>query len=122
MGNDPAAELIGIEILEVSETGCTATLTVTEDMCNRHGVCHGGLLFMLADVTMDYATNGDPASTSFAAHAEIDYLRPAHVGDVVTATGSTTDTWGRSSLLDCVVRTESAVLAHFRGRTRSVRR
>ena len=118
--NDPAIERTSIEIIEASDTQVVASLVVTEDMVNRHGVCHGGLIFMLADTTMDYLTNA-AEGTHFAAHAEIDYLRPAFPGQTLLATASMTDRWGRASLVDTVVlnQTTGETTAQFRGRTRS---
>ncbi len=117
---DPAVDRLGIEIVEAEPGRAVATMTVTEDMLNSHGVCHGGILFLLADTTMDYATNsGD--EMAFAAHAEIDYLRPAMVDDRIQATGEVQERWGRSTLLDAtIVHAESGVtIAQFRGRTRT---
>jgi acyl-CoA thioesterase len=118
--NDPAIERLGIELLEAAPGRAVAAMTVTEDMLNSHGVCHGGLLFLLADTTMDYATNsGD--EMAFAAHAEVDYLRPAMAGDRVIATGITRDRWGRTTLLDATIAhaETGVVIAQFRGRTRT---
>ena len=117
---DPAVEALAIELLEVEPGRAVAALTVTEEMCNSHGVCHGGILFLLADTTMDYATNSG-GEMAFAAHAEIDYARPAHVGDRIVATGITRERWGRTTLLDATLVNDEAgvAIAHFRGRTRT---
>lgn len=123
--HDPALELLGIEIEVVDGLG-TAKMVVTKDMLNSHGICHGGILFLLADAVMDYTTNhafyeGEDVPASFAAHAEVDYLRAAQFGDVLIATGSITHRWGRSNLLDAtiVAQTDDTPIAIFRGRTRS---
>ena len=117
---DPAVDRLGIEVVEAEPGRAVAQMTVTEEMLNSHGVCHGGLLFLLADTTMDYATNsGD--EMAFAAHAEIDYLRPAVVDDRVIATGTTRERWGRTTLLDAVIvhADTGDTIAQFRGRTRT---
>lgn len=117
---DPAIEQLGIELTEVSDERVVATMTAKADMANSHGVCHGGVLFLLADTTMDYLTNSAPG-THFAAHAEIDYLRPAFAGDELTATATVRERWGRATLVDCVVTKAGSddAIAHFRGRTRA---
>ena len=106
-----------------SEPGrATATMTVTADMVNRHGVCHGGIIFLLADAAMDYASNHEPDGIAYASHAEVDYAGPARIGDRLSATATASDRWGRTQLIDAVVTTgDGGVIAHFRGRTRTVR-
>jgi acyl-CoA thioesterase len=125
---DPAIESFGIAVnRDSNDPGSNetvnATLFVRPDMANRHGVCHGGVLFLLADTVMDYSTNASlgEGATSFAAHAEIDFVRAGMIGDTLTATGSVADTWGRTNLVDATITNQDgAVVAHFRGRTRTV--
>ena len=119
---DPAIEQFGITITRDGDD-VTATMTVTDEMCNSHGVCHGGLLFLLADAVMDYATNGplDDDSVAFAAHAEIDYVKAALMGDELTAISERVHGWGRTNLLDVmIINQRNEPIAHFRGRTRTV--
>lgn len=118
--SDPAIERLDIRVERATDEEAVARMTVTADMLNGHGVCHGGYLFLLADTTMDYATNSSGEGTAFAVHAEIDYLLPAHLGDELVATGTVRHRWGRSSLLDAEIlnHTTGLTIAHFRGRTR----
>ena len=100
-------------------------MTITDDDLNRHGIGHGGVVFLLADAVFERVTNADLPEdrVAFAAGASIDYLRPALPGDNVVATGSTTDTWGRTTLVDITVTNQNGeVLAYFRGQTRTVDR
>jgi len=123
--SDPALERLGISVGREPDGLVSATMTVAADMVNSHGVCHGGISFLLADAVMDYTTNGplDEGSVAFAAHAEVDYVRAAHVGDVLTATGQVADHWGRTNLVDVTVTNQrDEVVTHFRGRTRTVRK
>lgn len=124
-GTDSAAAGMGIEVVEVGDGRAIVAMTVTADMANGHGVCHGGVIFLLADTAMDHASNSGagPDAIAFAAHAEIDYVRPAGAGDHLTAEAVVVDQWGRTQLLDATVTNAvGEVVAHFRGRTRSVRR
>lgn len=119
---DPAVDRYGIKITRDGDD-VTATMTVTETMVNSHGVCHGGLLFLLADAVMDYTTNGplDDGSIAFAGHAEIDYAQAARIGDNLTAMGDRVDGWGRTNLIDVLITNQrDEPVAHFRGRTRTV--
>ena len=123
--SDPAIEHLGISIDTATDGSVSATITVAPHMLNSHGVCHGGIIFLLADAVMDYSTNGplDDDAVSFAAHAEVDYVRAGHEGDVLTARGRIADAWGRTSLVDVTVTNQrDEVVTHFRGRTRTVRR
>lgn len=120
---DPAGSLLGIELIHAGDGAARFEMTVRDDMLNSHGMCHGGIIFLLGDTVMDYATNtGNPLSV--AVHAEVDYLSPAHEGDPLIAEGRVHDTWGRSQLVDATITNEltGKTVAHFRGRTRQVTR
>jgi len=99
-------------------------MVVTGEMLNSHGVCHGGIIFLLADAVFDRVTNGAVAEdeTAFAANATIDFVRAGRVGDKLTATGAAKGRWGRTTLVDVTVRNETDVVAHFRGQTRTVKK
>ena len=54
---DKASRALGIKI-EIREVGsATAQMTVRDDMVNGFNVCHGGLLFALADTAFAFACN-----------------------------------------------------------------
>ena len=120
---DQALEGFGITVSDVGSGTATAQMLVAPHMANRHGVCHGGLLFLLADAAMDYATNdaaGDD-QVALAAHAEADFVKAANVGDTLTAVGTIAHSWGRSNLFDAVVSDQDGnTVVHFRGRTRTI--
>ena len=125
--NDPALELLGITV-ESSDETTSAYLTVQAQMLNSHGVCHGGVLFLLADAAMDYASNqalysSAEVEASFAANAEIDYFMPALLNDELVCTAKISHEWGRAKMLDAtIVRVSTGdTIAVFRGRTRSPR-
>ena len=120
---DPSGQLLGIELISAGDGSASFALTVRDDMVNGHGMCHGGIIFLLGDTVMDYATNtGKPLSV--AVHAEIDYVSPAHIGDRLVATGHVRDSWGRTRLVDATILNETTAktVAHFRGRTREIGR
>ena len=128
MNNDPsmyvddaASQALGITI-EVERPGhATATMTVRPDMVNGLGVCHGGLLFTLADTAMAFASNAHGEAT-FAVHAEIDWLLPTREGQVVVAVASEIAKPGRTAVHDVEITADGELVAIFRGRTRSVGR
>jgi acyl-CoA thioesterase len=100
--DDAAARAFGMSILDVAPGVATVEMTVTEQMTNGLDVCHGGVIFTLADTAMAYASNaGD--HWAFSTTATIEWLRPAHLGDVLTATSSTVARRGRNTIHDVVV-------------------
>ncbi|WP_010235815.1 MULTISPECIES: hydroxyphenylacetyl-CoA thioesterase PaaI [unclassified Pseudonocardia] len=117
---DHAARAAGVEIVDVGPGRAVATMTVSGEHANGHGVCHGGYLFLLADSAMAYACNAYGVS-ALATGADIAFLRPAATGDVLTAEAVERSLAGRSGLYDVTVRTgDGTVVAEFRGRTRLV--
>lgn len=120
VATDAAARSTGIGVSAVGPGSATATLTVAEQHVNGHGVCHGGVLFLLADTAMAHACNSYGTST-VASGADIAFLRPAALGDELTADAVERSLAGRSGLYDVSVRTaDGTVVAEFRGRTRQV--
>jgi acyl-CoA thioesterase len=61
-------------------------MTVVQASLNAHGNCHGGAIFTLADTALFYACNSRPHK-AVAAGCNIDFLRPAVLGDVLIASG-----------------------------------
>jgi len=122
--DDAASQMLGITV-DMDEPGrATATMTVRDDMVNGLGVCHGGLLFSLADTAMAFLSNTEVAEghAALAAHAEIDWLRPAVAGQSVVATAQAIARPGRTTVHDVEVHADGELIAVFRGRTRTVSR
>ena len=53
-------------------------------MTNGHGMCHGGFIFTLADSAFAFACNAYNQRT-VAQHCDVTFLRPARLGDRLTA-------------------------------------
>ncbi|MGZ6827735.1 MAG: hotdog fold thioesterase, partial [Mycobacteriales bacterium] len=73
--SNPVVEAAGIALSDVAPGRATATMTVRPDMANGHGGCHGGFLFLLADVAMEHACNAH--GPAVAAGADVQFLAPA---------------------------------------------
>jgi acyl-CoA thioesterase len=116
---DAASKALGIAI-DVREAGdAVARMTVRDDMVNGFGVCHGGLLFTLADTAFAFACNGYDDRT-FAAAAAIDFLRPALLGDELYALAREDHRSSKSGFYTVEVRNQrDEVVALFRGRSAS---
>jgi len=118
--DDAASKGLGMELIEVDYGHAVVTMMVRDDMVNGLDLCHGGLIFSLADSAMAFATNSYNQH-AVAVNAEIDWVRPARRGEVLTATASERHKAGRGAITDVVVANDSGeTVAHFRGRTRQV--
>ena len=115
--SDRASQSLGIRIIAIAPAACTVTMKVRPDMTNGHAVCHGGLIFALADSAFAFACNsgGEP---TVAATGSVDFLQPAREGDELTA--SARELWhrGRSGIYEVTVTSQrGALIALFRGRS-----
>jgi len=82
--DDAASRSLGMEIVDVAAGRATLRMTVREDMVNGHAIGHGGLTFTLADSAFAFACNSYNRTT-VAASAEIRFLAPTRLGDVLVA-------------------------------------
>ncbi len=78
------AAKLGMEIKEVNEGFARVEMVVSQDLLNIHGTTHGGAIFSLADTAFGLAANSRGTS-AVALQANINYLKPALSGDVLTA-------------------------------------
>lgn len=119
---DAASQALGMEIVETGAGRAAVRMTVREDMLNGHRLCHGGLVFSLADSAFAFACNSHGES-ALAAAASIDFLLPAKAGDTLTALAVEVWRSGRSGITEVTVTNqEGARVALFRGRSSVVRR
>ena len=117
---DRASQALGIRISDVRPGRATATMQVTEDMVNGHGIAHGGYVFLLADTAFAFACNSYDQRT-VAQHCSITYVRPARLGQRLTAHAVERSRSGRSGIYDVTVtREEGFVIAEFRGHSRTI--
>ena len=92
-------------------------MTVRPDMVNGHHICHGGLIFTLADSAFAYACNSYNKNT-VASACHIDFLAPAKEGDILEAEAVEQSLSGRTGVYDVTIRTRSGkVVALFRGKS-----
>jgi acyl-CoA thioesterase len=119
---DAASQALGMEIIESGVGRASVRMTVREDMLNGHRLCHGGLVFSLADSAFAFACNSHGAG-ALAGAASIDFLLPAKAGDTLTARAVEIWRGGRSGITEVTVTNqEGARVALFRGRSTVVRR
>jgi acyl-CoA thioesterase len=95
-------------------------MPVREDMVNGHHICHGGMIFTLADTAFAYACNSYNQNT-VASACQIDFIAPAHEGETLEAEATERSATGRTGVYDVTVRTNAGkIIALFRGKSHRI--
>lgn len=114
-------DFLGMELVSCEPGRAVMRMTVREPMLNGHDICHGGLIFTLADSTFAYACNSRNMNT-VAASCTIDFLRPGKAGDVLTCEGVERVLQGRHGVYDMTVTNQHGeVVAMFRGKSTQIK-
>ena len=120
-----AADRASREFMQLELVDCTAgrasmRMTVRAGQLNGHQICHGGFIFTLADSTFAFACNSHNRN-AVAAGASIEFLKPAHEGDVLTCVGQEQTLQGRHGVYDMKVTNQRGdVVAMFRGKSAQI--
>jgi len=118
---DRASDALGMKLVEVRPGYARMQMTVREDMVNLHGTAHGGLVFALADSAFGYACNSHN-KVAVASNCNIDFLRPAHLDETLTAIAVEQALIGRSGVYDVrVENSKGELVALFRGKSTQIR-
>jgi acyl-CoA thioesterase len=114
---DRASQGLGMRLVTVRPGSARVVMTVRADMLNGHQVCHGGIVFALADSAFAFACNSHGENT-VAAAAGIDFLAVAREGDELTAEALELWRTRRNGIYEVtVVNQRGERLALFRGRS-----
>lgn len=117
---DHAAQALGIRIESVGPGRASLLMDVRLDMLNGHNICHGGLIFTLADTAFAYACNAYNQTTVASACA-IDFLAPAREGDTLRAVAIERSLAGRTGVYDINVDDlNGRPIALFRGKSHRI--
>jgi 3-hydroxybutyryl-CoA dehydrogenase len=125
--DDAASQALGMTRRAVAPGRARFSMMVRPDMVNGHGICHGGLIFTLADTAFAFACNSYNRNT-VAQSCDISFLTPARQGDVLIAVANERYRQGRNGVYDVTVyradpgndETEGDIIAEFRGRSREI--
>jgi acyl-CoA thioesterase len=118
---DRAAKWLGMKLEEIRPGYARMSMTVTGNMANGQALCHGGLIFALADSSFGFACNSRN-HRALAAACAIDFLAPARLGDRLTAECSEQASAGRTGIYDArVTNQDGELIAVFRGKSATVR-
>ena len=114
---DRAAQALGIRIVRVTPGAALLTMGVRSGMVNGHHICHGGMIFSLADTAFAYACNSYNKNT-VASACHIDFLAPAKEGETLEAEAVERSAAGRTGVYDITVRIAGGkTVALFRGKS-----
>jgi acyl-CoA thioesterase len=84
MEHDLFSQWLGISLIEIKEGYSKIKMTVRPEMINGFGIVHGGVAFSLADSCFAFACNNRNV-LSVALDTAINFTKPVHVGDILTA-------------------------------------
>ena len=118
--DDALSRHLGMTVEACTPGASRLSLEVQAFMVNGHQLCHGGIIFCLADSALAHASNSYN-ERAVAAGCAIEFMAPGRLGDRLTAEAVEQARAGRNGHYDVrVTNQEGTLLALFRGRTRTI--
>mgnify|MGYP002738204993 CR=1 FL=1 len=115
MSEDRFSQWLGIEVLEIKEGYSRIRMTIRPEMVNGFGIIHGGVTFSLADSAFAFACN-NRNNLSVALDTSINFTRPVHVNDVLTAEATELHNGNSTVLYQIAIHNQDQKLvAQFKG-------
>jgi acyl-CoA thioesterase len=106
---------LGIELVAIWPGRARLAMTVREDMLNGHDVCHGGVIFALADTAFGFACNAYNQKC-LTSTSTIHFAASARPGDRLTAEARERRRSDRVGVYDVsVTNRDGEMVALFRG-------
>ncbi|KRE79506.1 hotdog fold thioesterase [Arthrobacter sp. Soil763] len=150
--DDYASEWMGIEVLALEDGHATIRMPLRREMLNGFGMAHGGMIFAFGDTAFALACNpaspapGEVDSITVASGVDINFVKPAFRGQILTAVANRRASAGRSGIYDIQIyaadpgaapgtdtsagtvpgelpadsSTQGELIAEFRGRSRTI--
>ncbi len=120
LASDEASRNLGMRLEDVKPGFARLRMAVRADMVNGHGMCHGGIVFALADSAFAVACNTYD-SVTVAAAASIDFLTATRVSDELTAEARELWRSKRSGIYEVSIANQRGeAVALFRGRSHCI--
>ena len=114
-------DFMHMELVDCRPGRATMRMAVREEHLNGHKICHGGLIFTLADSTFAFACNSHNKVT-VAAGCSIEFLKSGQLGDVLTSEAVEQTLNGRHGIYDIRVSNQHGeVIALFRGKSAQIK-
>lgn len=115
MRDDLFSQWLGISLIEITEGYSKIKMTVREEMINGFGIVHGGVAFSLADSCFAFACNNRNV-LSVALDTSINFTKPVHVGDVLTAEAKELHNGKSTGLYHITIKNQNDhIVALFKG-------
>lgn len=106
---------LGIAVLDVTAGYSKIKMTVRPEMINGFGIVHGGIAFSLADSAFAFACNNRNV-LSVALDTSINFIKPVHVGDMLTAEAKELHNGKSTGLYQITINNQNAhTVAVFKG-------
>ncbi len=119
--DDSASQRLGMVLERIAPGEAVLSMTITDQMTNGHGMCHGGYMFTLADSAFAFACNSYNQRV-VAQHCAVSFLNPVTKGARLTAHAREVSRRGRSGIYDVRVSdADGTVVAEFRGHSRVIK-
>ena len=118
---DRASKWFGMALDDVGPGRAEMSLTVRTEHCNGHGICHGAVIFALADSAFAFACNSHNQSTVAQQNA-ITFCAPGQQNDRLVARAVEIVKSGRSGVCDVTVTNQDGTtIAVMRGNSRTIK-
>jgi len=115
MEHDGFSQWLGIRVLEIREGFSKISMVIRPEMVNGFGIIHGGVTFSLADSAFAFACNNRNI-LSVALDTSINFIKPVHVGDELTATAKEIHNGQSTGLYHITIMNQHQhVVAEFKG-------
>jgi acyl-CoA thioesterase len=115
MEHDLFSQWLGISLIEIREGYSKIKMTVRPEMINGFGIVHGGVAFSLADSCFAFACNNRNV-LSVALDTAINFTKPVHVGDELTAEAKEIHNGKSTGLYHISIQNQNDhVVAFFKG-------
>ena len=114
---------LGLEIAELSKQKAVVTVTVQSNHQNANGFAQGGMLYTVADFTFALLANFLHSAT-VTQGGQVQYLRPAKVGEALTFTATETAYAGHNTICQVVAKNsggETVCVCSFNGFIKDVK-
>lgn len=113
--HDAFSRWLGISVQEIREGYSRIRMTIRPEMVNGFGIIHGGIAFSLADSAFAFACN-NRNTLSVALDTSINFIKPVHIGDILTATATEQHNGKSTGLYQVEIRNQNDhVVALFKG-------
>lgn len=118
---DQASSWMGFKQEEIGPGSAILSMLIEPQHTNGHGICHGGIIFSLADSAFAFSCNSYNQS-AVAQHNTISFITPGKLGDKLIATATEASRIGRSGIYDVrVTQQDGELIAVFRGCSRTIK-